>query len=152
MFADIKTVADVGTLDAKIHGFKFPDFEGRVTFFFDGSSIGGIYLISKQEISDTEWNEFSLVVSPDIQAKRYELPNAAVPIVPNFREVWIDEHGETYSRNYVTDQKSGHFTVEKIDIKTGEFKAEFNVGIRDEGKRHQAVGKINVTGWSEVKN
>ncbi len=151
MFADIKTVADVGTLDAKIHGFKFPDFEGRVTFFYNGGSIG-IYVISKQQLSDTEWNEISFVLSSNIQTKRYELPNAAVPIAPNFREVWIDEHGETHSRNYVTDQASGHFTVQNLDIKTGEFKAEFNVGILDEGKRHQAIGKINVTGWSEVKN
>lgn len=150
MFAQIKTLADVGNLDAKIHGFKFPDFKGRVSFFFDGSSIGGIYLIAKQQLSATEWNEISLLFSPDIQAKRYELPNAAIGSAPNFREVWMDEHGETHSRNYVTDKNSGHFTVKKFDKKTGEFEAEFNVSVLDEGKGHQAIGKIQVDGWSEV--
>ncbi|WP_426236993.1 hypothetical protein [Pseudomonas sp. TWP3-2] len=149
MFADIKTRADVGTLDAKIHGFKFPDFQGQVSFFFDGSSIG-IYLIAKQPLSETEWNEISFVVSQDIQPIRYELPNAAVNIAPNFREVWMDEHGETHSRNYVTDKNSGHFTVKKFDRKTGEFEAEFNVSVLDEGKGHQAIGKIKVDRWSEV--
>lgn len=152
MFADIKTVSDVGTFDAKIPGFKYPEFQGTVTFFFNADSVGRIYLFSEQKRSDTEWNEMRLALSPDIQAKRYELPDSAVITAPYFLEVWRDEHGETHSRSYVTDQKSGHFTVEKFDIKTGEFRAEFNVGILDEGKRHQAIGKINVTGWSEVKN
>ncbi|WP_426202415.1 hypothetical protein [Pseudomonas sp. TWP3-1] len=136
-------------LPLKFTDSSFPTFKVRSRFFFDGDSIG-IYLIAKQQLSKTEWNEIGLVVSQDIQAIRYELPNAAVKIAPNFREVWMDEHGETHSRNYVTDKNSGHFTVKKFDRKTGEFEAEFNVSVLDEGKGHQAIGKIKVDRWSEV--
>ncbi|URM28132.1 hypothetical protein LLY42_00270 [Pseudomonas frederiksbergensis] len=152
MFPLIKNLSAVGTLDAKIHNnFKFQEYKGVITFFFDGSSIGGIYLISEDKLSETTWNEISLVFSQNIQEGRYELPNDKMfPIPLHFQEIWIDETGEKHGINYITDKNVGHVDVEQFDIEKGIFKASFNFTILDQGNRHQTIGNIDVTGWSDV--
>ncbi|UFQ01206.1 hypothetical protein [Pseudomonas fitomaticsae] len=151
MFADIKTVADVGTVAAKIHNnFELADFKGPVTFFFHASAMNKIYLLAKHKISDTEWYELSTVFLSDIQVKHYELPNPAFPLSLSLRKTWVDDTGETHSKNFVTDKNIGYVTVEAFDIEVGIFEAGFNFTILSGGKSHQMIGNAKVTQWSDV--
>ncbi|MFJ7283389.1 hypothetical protein [Pseudomonas sp. NPDC099000] len=147
-----ESLSDVGTLNAKIHNnFPFPDYTGTVTHYFIGPRH--FYLFTSQKLSETETNEFNLAISPNIEAGRYELPNKEmIPTVPYFLKHWVDEHGAEQTERYNPDENNGYIVVKKIDKTLGIFEAEFNITLLTQGtpgKSHQAVGDINVTGWSE---
>jgi hypothetical protein len=148
MPADNKTHANVGTFEADIHDFKYPKFEGVVTYF-GRDPDNNVALYAQHDLNENEYIRFLVTFSSEIQVRRYELPNSAIPGPPMFQHTWVDPHGDAHSTNYETAKNSGHLTVEKVDKQTGEFKATFNVGILDEDRRHQAIGKINVTGWTK---
>ncbi len=146
MSTDRKNLSNSGTFKADIHGFKFEKFDGTTSFSRDPDNNLAIYAV--HVISESTQLRFFAGFSPDIQDKRYELPNSAI-FPPTLSEAWIDPHGDTHLTDYDTDKNTGHFTVEKYNKQTGEFKARFNVGILHEGRRHQAVGEIDIPGWTD---
>ncbi|MCU0073073.1 hypothetical protein N8H71_15885 [Pseudomonas koreensis] len=141
-----------GTFNLKFHkNFKYPTYNGKVFFFFDTDP--NMVLLSEEDLNQTESNSIGLTLSKAIPVGRHEIHpgNTFIKTLPDFFEKYEDENGEVIVREkYPAKNNAGYIDVKKVDIATGVLVADINFTIQSQftGETYQAVGKIDVQGWT----
>ncbi|MCE6978732.1 hypothetical protein EI534_15335 [Pseudomonas frederiksbergensis] len=138
-----------GKLIANIHNnFKFTDYDGTATHFITNGEQ--VVLLTRHQISETEWNTIPLRFPVKIENKRYEFQSDGVLQPPIFSENWGGPDGGSWHRPYYPKKDVGHITFD-FNFEVGTLKATFNFTIMDDITSHQVIGEINVEGLEHVE-
>ncbi|WP_423204941.1 hypothetical protein PGC34_04855 [Pseudomonas kribbensis] len=141
-----------GTFNLKFHNnFKFPTYNGIVFFFYN--TPPNMVLLSEEDLNQTESNSIGLTLSKAIPVGRHEIHpgNQFLKTLPDFFEKYEDANGEVIVREkYPAKNNAGYIDVKKVDTDAGILVADINFTIESKstGETYQAVGKIDVQGWT----